>query len=283
MLESKRYRYCLPPEKFKGSCRPAETLNSFQCSVVSLLSATAAGAVTPQWQLNWPQQACGPEVTCTGFYTGLANNVAQVFGIQLVGYEGGQGWNDACAGGSNTTYCGNPGAQGTVSSGTYNSGTGVVSLALSSALNLSPGLQISVNVSGTGAVASANGIVTAGAGTSGSTLNYTIATGLTMAIGSGMIYTDVAQETFQLNFELSGQMGQANTAWLDGQKANGMINLFQLGDTGPWLTTNNLLGQTNYFPFNPGTYASNTPTLRQNAIYAWILANPCWWSGCTIH
>jgi len=70
-----------------------------------------------------------------------------------------------------------------INSGTYNSTTGVVSLTLGSSLGFSPGSTFSVNgITGTGA--SANGAFTAGSGTSGTTLKYTIATGLTVVIPS---------------------------------------------------------------------------------------------------
>jgi hypothetical protein len=184
-------------------------VNAIQAQQYALCytTATASGSVTPQWQLNAPRFPCGTsEMDCQGVLTALANTtVAQVFGIKLIGYEGGQTYNDPCANSGNTAYCGNAG------------------------------------------------------------------------------HPDVLQETLQTNFNLSTQMGQAYSAWLDEQKANGMVDLYQLSDSGPWLTDGSLLGQTNYFPFNPGTYSSDTPTARQNAIYTWILANPCWWAGCTIN
>jgi hypothetical protein len=74
----------------------------------------------------------------------------------------------------------------TIVSGTYTSGTGAVSLTLSVAHGINPGdLAIISNATGTGSFASINGTVTAGAGTAGTTINYTIATGLTMTITGG--------------------------------------------------------------------------------------------------
>lgn len=74
-----------------------------------------------------------------------------------------------------------------ITAGTYNSGTGAVSLTTSTNI---PFLQIGNvvtvrGVTGTGSVASLNGAVTATSGSGSTTLNYTIATGLTMTITPG--------------------------------------------------------------------------------------------------
>lgn len=70
-----------------------------------------------------------------------------------------------------------------IASGSYNSGTGVVTLTLSADVRAEPGSSITVaGVTGTGSFASCNGSFTAGTGTNGTTLNYTISTGLTLTI-----------------------------------------------------------------------------------------------------
>jgi hypothetical protein len=81
------------------------------------------------------------------------------------------------------------------SSGTYNGTTGLVTLTLGTALSgLAPGAQVTVSgATGTGSDASINGTFTAGAGSGGTTLTYTIATGLTMTItGATGVQLDLA-------------------------------------------------------------------------------------------
>ena len=74
----------------------------------------------------------------------------------------------------------------TIISGTYTSGSGVVALTLSSPHNLNPGDQaIIASATGSGSVSLINGLVTTTAGTTGSTIEYIIATGLTMTITGG--------------------------------------------------------------------------------------------------
>ena len=71
-----------------------------------------------------------------------------------------------------------------VASGTYNSGTGAVSLTLGADVGLTNGSSVTIqSLYGTGAISSLNGTWTATAGTGGTTLNYTAATGLTLTIG----------------------------------------------------------------------------------------------------
>lgn len=73
-----------------------------------------------------------------------------------------------------------------VASGSYVSGTGVVTLITSTPITfLGVGQSIVVRgVTGTGSVANANGSFITGTGSSGTTIKYTIATGLTLTIGS---------------------------------------------------------------------------------------------------
>ena len=81
----------------------------------------------------------------------------------------------------------------TISSGTYNSTTGLVTLTLAATQNLSPGDTVTVSsATGTGSFASINGTFQAGTGTVGTTLTYTIATSLTLTISGGTVATTAA-------------------------------------------------------------------------------------------
>jgi hypothetical protein len=86
----------------------------------------------------------------------------------------------------------------TILSGSYNSGTGVVSLALYSPIpGLAPGTIMQVSsASGTGSFSSINGTWTAGSGTSSSTLNFTIATGLTLTISNANVKTTISSGSY---------------------------------------------------------------------------------------
>lgn len=75
--------------------------------------------------------------------------------------------------------------QTNITSGTYNSGSGLVTLVAPGSTS-APGDTITVaGATGTGSFASINGTFTAGAGTTGNTVTYTIATGLTMTVTAG--------------------------------------------------------------------------------------------------
>lgn len=81
----------------------------------------------------------------------------------------------------------------TISSGTYNATTGLVTLTLATAANLSPGDSVTVSgATGSGSYASINGTFTAGAGTTGVTVTYTVAASLTMTITGGSLTTGSA-------------------------------------------------------------------------------------------
>ena len=85
-----------------------------------------------------------------------------------------------------------------VSSGTYNNSTGLVTLTLASPHGLAVGAAIFITgINGTGSFASCNGSFVAAAGTTGTTLTYTIATGLTLTITSstGSFYYPVGPST----------------------------------------------------------------------------------------
>ena len=72
-----------------------------------------------------------------------------------------------------------------VSSGTYNSTTGLVTLTLATSPALLPGdTAIVAGITGTGSFASCNGTFVCAAGTTTTTLNYYIATGLTLTIST---------------------------------------------------------------------------------------------------
>lgn len=78
----------------------------------------------------------------------------------------------------------------TISSGTYNSTSGLVTLTMASAVNLNPGDTVTVSsATGTGSFASINGTFQAGVGTTGSTVTYTIAPSLTLTITGGSLQT----------------------------------------------------------------------------------------------
>lgn len=85
---------------------------------------------------------------------------------------------------------------------TYNSGTGLVTLNLASSPGINPGDSVTVaGVTGTGSFAAVNGVHTAGAGTTGTVLTFTIATTLTLTIddSAGTITTGPAIPVKLLN------------------------------------------------------------------------------------
>lgn len=76
----------------------------------------------------------------------------------------------------------------TILSATYNAGSGAVTLTMQYGTNYLPGSAITVNqLTGTGSFAAAQGNFTAGTGTTGTTVTYVIATGLTMTIAGGSV------------------------------------------------------------------------------------------------
>lgn len=77
----------------------------------------------------------------------------------------------------------------TIASGTYNSGTGLVTLTLTASLGFQPGSNVTISgATGTGTVSDIDGTFVAGPGTGGTTLEYTIATGLTLTITGGNVF-----------------------------------------------------------------------------------------------
>jgi len=83
-----------------------------------------------------------------------------------------------------------------IASGTYTSATGAVSLTLSASANIGVGAQITVSgLTGTGGFASLNGIYTTTAGTTGTTVNYTAASGLGVSTITGGALTNVDRKS----------------------------------------------------------------------------------------
>lgn len=128
---------------------------------------------------------------------------------------------------STTISSGTYPAAATISSGTYNATTGAVSLTTNAAHGLLPGDTFSLNtMAGTGAFASFNGTWVATAGTTGSTLNFTAATGLVATISGGNLGTIGISLTTAaasgLNpgdtFEISGTTGTGNFANINGEQ-----------------------------------------------------------------
>ena len=93
-----------------------------------------------------------------------------------------------------------------VASGTYNSGTGAVSLVLGADVGLTNGSSFTLsNLYGTGSISSLNGTWTATAGTTGTTLNFTGPTGLTLTIGASN--NGVSNPNFPANSALMEKVG----------------------------------------------------------------------------
>lgn len=166
--------------------------------VIILVGATGSNLVVGSSTVSG-----GANLSCLGTSSGILANVScqTVFNVQNYG------WlpngtpvsstiianilNAACpngVGAGGTVYFppGTPIATASIVSGTYNSGTGAVSLTLSQSIGAATGTLIFVSgAQGTGSFAAINRSVAAVAGTGGTTLNYTIPTGLTLTITAG--------------------------------------------------------------------------------------------------
>lgn len=95
----------------------------------------------------------------------------------------------------------------TISSGTYTTGTGAVSLTTAAAHGLLPGDTFVISgMTGTGSYANLNGSWTAVAGTTGTTLNFVAATGLTMTITGGTISNGGALNVKVIDFSIGNSM-----------------------------------------------------------------------------
>lgn len=117
-------------------------------------------------------------------------------------------------------------ANATVSSGTYNATTGAVSLVIAGAHGLLPGDPFVLSaITGTGAFASLDGSWVATAGTTGTTLNFTAPTGLTLTITGGTLGTGSVSLTTAAphgllpgdTFELSAMTGTNAATILNGE------------------------------------------------------------------
>jgi len=97
----------------------------------------------------------------------------------------------------------------TISSGTYTTGTGTGAVALTTgtAHGLLPGDTFVLSaVTGTGSYANLDGIQTATAGTTGTTLNFTAATGLTLTITGGTVSNGTALPVKVLDVQVGNSM-----------------------------------------------------------------------------
>lgn len=134
----------------------------------------------------------------------------------------------------------------TISSGTYNATTGAVSLTTNAAHGLGVGYTFSLSgMTGTGEIADLDGTFTSTAGTTGSTLNFTVPIGLTLTITGGTLgdvgvsLTTTAPHGLLPgdSFVLSGLTG-TGAAQLDGEW------IAQPGTTGSTLTFSATAGLT---------------------------------------
>jgi hypothetical protein len=88
----------------------------------------------------------------------------------------------------------------TIASGTYTSGSGAVSLTMSSTAALAPGASFTLSgMTGTGAFAQLNGTWTATGGTAGTTVNFTAPTGLTLTITGGNLVANGGIGLYTIN------------------------------------------------------------------------------------
>ena len=147
-----------------------------------------------------------------------------------------------------------PAESGTVSAGTYNSGSGLVTLTTSAPHGLVPGNAVDITAAtGTGTFADIDGTWTCGSGTTGSTITYTVATGLTMTI-TGASYTS---EGPLVNATTAAAHGYANGVTvpmtITGAVPSGYNGTFTATVTGPstftYPLTSNPGAET-----TPGTY-----------------------------
>jgi hypothetical protein len=115
----------------------------------------------------------------------------------------------------------------TISSGAYVSSTGAVSLTMNANHGLIAGDTFTLSgVTGTGSFATLDGTFVATTGTTGTTLNFTVAAGLTMTITGGNIGTAAVSMTTTaphgLNpgdtFELSSMTGTNAATYLNGEQ-----------------------------------------------------------------
>jgi hypothetical protein len=165
----------------------------------------------------------------------------------------------------------------TITGGSYNSGTGAVSLTLNANIGLAAGSPFMIwGAAGTGAnIASLNvASATAAAGTTGTTLNYTIATGLTISTitGGNAWLTGFGTGTVSPNATRNIGIGyQSGTRTIDGS-----FNTFIGGDPGT-LWPNNTKGKIwigdgngtsylhNFGPYNANGSSGHNVFIGENA------------------
>lgn len=181
----------------------------------------------------------------------------------------------------------------TIASGTYNATTGLVTLTLAAGITATPGVAVVVSgATGTGSFASINGSFVAGVGSTGTTLTYTIATGLTMTITGGAVAATISLangSTFAVTIAGANQAGY-NGLWLatvtsastftytlaasTTSPATGTITATQAGVSG--LVAENTTfwaqgSQTSVYVLELGP---GTPAQGVTALNAYITANP---------
>jgi hypothetical protein len=94
----------------------------------------------------------------------------------------------------------------TISSGTYNSTTGAVSLTTAGSHGLSPGSNFSLSgVTGTGSFGVLDTTLVATSGTTGTTLNFTVASGLTMTITGGNLNAQGSASTYGADVHITNE------------------------------------------------------------------------------
>lgn len=95
--------------------------------------------------------------------------------------------------------CDPPQLVGPISSGTYTSGTGAVSLVTSAPHGIPVGAFFTLSgMTGTGSVTNLNAEWTATTGTIGATLNFTAPTGLTLTISGGVVSAAVTKSNYPI-------------------------------------------------------------------------------------
>jgi len=149
--------------------------------------------------------------------------------------------NVSCSGLGNCV--GSPMSQGfttTIASGTYNSGTGAVSLTTTAPHGLGPGSSFNIpDITGTGVAYLLAHDQTATPGTTGNTLNFTAATGLTLTITGGDIgYGCDPTSGTLLQLTIDGINVSDNCSGVAGNLSDVTIKKFYMGSlSGPAIWT----------------------------------------------
>jgi hypothetical protein len=180
-----------------------------------------------------------------------------------------------------------------ISSGTYNTTTGLVTLTLSAGIGLNPGDPVLVaSATGTGSFAAINGTWPCAAGTSGATITFFVAAGLTMTITGGTCEATIGlatNATFLTTIAGAAQAGYNGTflATVTGAQTftfavpSGTVSPATGTPTFTPATTAELLQMATTF-FAQGTgqgvyvleLGTGTPAQGVTALSAYITANP---------